>query len=226
MAPARVLSAIGGAVLAGCSTVPAPDAAASLPSMSEFCAAVQHYMAGTSLPVINVVQTDYEAFVLSKAQVKPLETQQFAWPVSNTDTTTKMLSCKMKTADHIRAEYGEAAAGEEQTCAGYNRLTYDAVLAGFSGAERKRLAFDGGRNVVFDPDELTTSGPVWLEPYAMVYVGADGALHVKGKGMRNDWTDPRYFNAPVRFRGTRYCHLIAPDYLRDLLTGAQQLAPE
>jgi hypothetical protein len=37
--------------------------------------------------------------------------------------------------------------------------------------------------------------------------------------MRNDWLDPRSASRPAQFRGTRYCHVIAPSYLRALLLG-------
>jgi hypothetical protein len=46
-----------------------------------------------------------------------------------------------------------------------------------------------------------------------------GNLVIQAKGMQNDWNDPRYLAAPPQFRGTRYCHLITPEYLRALLLG-------
>ena len=53
----------------------------------------------------------------------------------------------------------------------------------------------------------------------MRFVGSDGALHLKSKAMRNDWLDPKLKDAPARFKGTRYCHLIAPSYLLGILRG-------
>jgi hypothetical protein len=66
---------------------------------------------------------------------------------------------------------------------------------------------------------------VWLKPYDIAWAGADGALHLKSKAMRNDWLDPRYADAPARFKGTRYCHLVAPEYLKRLLTGVVAAPP-
>lgn len=191
---------------------------AKVPPLEEFCADVQHYMADTTLPVQNIVHKDYDSFVLSKAQIRPLQTEQFHWYEDETKTRLRMISCKMKTADHIRTEYGADSAGEESFCSGYNRRTLAAVLAQIPASARDSLRFDGGRNVVLDPDENTTMGPTWLEPYRMAYVEG-GLLHLKSKAMRNDWLDQRYADAPVRFRGTRYCHLVAPDYLGRLLRG-------
>jgi hypothetical protein len=205
----------------GCTTSGTrPSAADALPALPEFCADVQRYMADTRVPVENVVHTEYDAFVLSKAQIRPLRTEQYHWYEDEAKTRLKMISCKMKTADHIRSEYGADAAGIEGLCAGYNRLTLQRVLARMSREQRSALAYDGGLRVVFDGDEVTTQGPEWLAPYPMAYVGEDQALHIKAKAMRNDWLDQRYKDAPVRFRGTRYCHLVAPEHLERLLRGS------
>jgi hypothetical protein len=93
------------------------------------------------------------------------------------------------------------------------------VRAGLTRAERRQLRYDGGTHVVYEADELTTDGLVWLKPFDIAWVGADGALHLKSKAMRNDWLDPRYVNAPAKFKGTRYCHLVAPSHMKRLLLG-------
>lgn len=187
--------------------------------LDRFCADVQHYMAGTTLPVVNVVHTSYDAFVLSKAQVRPLQTEQYAWYEDDGGAHVQMISCKMKTSDHLRTEYGADQSTGEQTCSGYNALTLAKLIDSVPAAQRASLRFEGGRNVVFDDDEITPMGPVWLAPYAMARVDDAGALHVKAKAMRNDWLDPRLAKTPDRFKGTRYCHLIAPDYLARVLAG-------
>ena len=130
-----------------------------------------------------------------------------------------MVSCKMKTADHIRVEYGADQVGEDTSCAAVNERIVEGVRDSLSQAERKRLKFDGGRRILYDPDLVTTSGPVWLEPFAVLYVDPDGVLHARSKGMKNDWLDPKLANAEPRFKGTRYCHLVAPEYLRRVLLG-------
>jgi hypothetical protein len=60
---------------------------------------------------------------------------------------------------------------------------------------------------------------VWLAPFALTTIGSDGALHIHSKAMRNDWLDPALARAPPQFKGTRYCHLIAPQYLARVLRG-------
>lgn len=210
-------------LLAACATAPVSTAPVAVP-LGEFCSAAQAITSGSSIRGTNVVHSDYEEFVLSKAVIRPLRTEQYHWYEDEAKTRLKMISCKMKTADHFRTEYGADQAGEERSCADVNRQTIDQVLGAMSKTERRRLLFDHGRNIVLDPDELTNMGPVWLEPYAMSYVGTDGALHIMSKAMRNDWLDERYFQAPPKFRGTRYCHLIAPEYLARVLRGEVRLS--
>lgn len=208
--------------LSACAMAP-PRAGPSVMDLTGFCADAQQLISGTPLRPENVVHTDYDAFVLSKPEVRPLRTEQYVWYEDEARTRPRMISCKMKTADHIATEYGTDRVRGEGLCEDINRRTLARVLESMSAAERRRLAFDGGRRVVFDAEERTTEGPVWLEPYAFAYRGGDGALHLKAKAMRNDWLDPRYAQAPARFKGTRYCHLVAPQYLARLLRG--EIAP-
>jgi hypothetical protein len=210
--------------LAACTAGPRPPAGApatptAAADLTGYCAEAQAAISGVRVPAVNVVHSDYDAFVKSKPAVRPLETQQFLWYTDESRTRLRMISCKMKTADHVRTEYGADQAGEEGACTRLHERTLAAVRAAFTSAERRRLRFDQGRAVVLDPDEVATMGVEWLKPHLLAYAGADGALHLRAKGMRNDWLDPRSASRPVQFRGTRYCHVIAPSYLRALLLG-------
>ncbi len=219
-----LLTAWLAAMLVGCATpAPAPEAAAPfLPTgnaaLEGFCVRAQSLIVGTRVPSTAVVHDDYETFVKSKPLVRPLEVQQYHWSAPDGAGPIDKVSCKMKTADHLVAEYGPYAAGEDAGCAEVNRDTVRRVVAGLPRAERRRLRFDPER-IVHDPEERTTNGPVWLEPHAVAYIGRDGSLHLRTRAMRNDWLDPRYRDAPPQFKGTRYCHFVAPDHLRQLLLG-------
>jgi hypothetical protein len=196
----------------------APKATTSF-ALQNFCSEAQQLISGTTLPVENVVHIDKQAFVLSKPAVRPLRTEQFVSYMDEAQTLPKMISCKMKTSDHIATEYGAEHTRGEGLCADINRQTLERVLLAMSAAERRKLSFDRGKNVVFDPEQRTTDGPVWLSPFALARVGSDGALHIQSRAMRNDWLDPALARAPERFKGTRYCHLIAPQYLAGVLRG-------
>ncbi len=201
------------------STSAAARSATPVTTDAQFCIAAQAAITGSKVPAVNTVYADYQAFVESKPAPRPLETRQYVWFEDESRTRPKMISCKMKTADHIRVEYGADQVGDDTSCAAINELTIAAVRDALTPAERRRAKFDGGTRVVLDPDTVMTNGPLWLEPYAMAYVAPDGALHLKSKGMKNDWLDPRLANAEARFKGTRYCHLAAPEYLRRVLLG-------
>lgn len=203
-----------------CTTPSLPAATAtSNPDLSGFCTEAQQRIAGTSLRSENTLYTDYEAFVKSKPGVRPLRTEQFVWLSDEARAEPKMISCKMKTSDHIATEYGADQTTGEGQCADINRATLARVLDSMTAAERRRLRFARGTQIVFEPEIRTTEGPVWLAAFPLVTRGDDGALHIHSKAMRNDWLDPALAKAPPQFKGTRYCHLIAPQYLARLLRG-------
>lgn len=211
-------------VTAACGTVPARTVAPALPPLAQFCSAAQAKMAHTALPVENLVIGQLDEFAPSKATIRPLQTRQYNdYADVGTRSDLRQISCKMKTADHIRTEYGASAAGEEGLCADVNRSTLAGVLLAFSADERRRLRYAGGTAIVFDAEQVTTNGREWLAPYPLAWQAPDGTLHIMAKAQRNDWQDPRWVGAPPQFRGTRYCHFIAPDYLRRILLGERQV---
>jgi hypothetical protein len=219
LAMAAAASALS--LLAACAT---PGVVHSLPAVppgtnDQFCIAAQAHVTGSRVATVNRVYTDYQAFLESKPAPRPLTTRQYAWFEDDARSAPRMISCKMKTADHIRAEYGADQVGDDTSCAAVNALTLHAVLSSMTRAERGQLKFDGGRRVTFDPDLVTHSGQFWVEPFAVLALAPDGALHVKSKGLKNDWLDPRFAQQEPRFRGTRYCHLVAPEYLKRALLG-------
>ena len=204
--------------LAGCALQPIRPTAAS--TGADFCVAAQAAIVSARPVARNEVHEDFVAFTKSKPVADPLLTTQYVWRESGgSQAGPMMVSCKMKTADHLIEVYGPDAAGTDIGCSGVNEIILRQVLASLTPAERRRLRFEGGRKVSFAADIVTTQGPVWLEPYALATLGADGSLQLQAKAMRNDWLDPRYAQAPPQFRGTRYCHLVAPEYLRRLLLG-------
>ena len=184
----------------------------------DFCTQAQQWIVGTSIRSSNNVFEDFEAFTKSKPEIDPLVTTQYSWPQRSKGGAVMQISCKMKTADHLQTVYGAEVAGADIGCRGVNTKILEEVIASMTDEERAAIVFVPGESLIFEDDIVTNQGPVWLEPYAMVRQEAS-RLIIQAKGMQNDWNDARYANAPARFRGTRYCHLISPDYLRALLLG-------
>jgi hypothetical protein len=201
---------------------PDPDRAVAeaATTSDHFCSDAQRLITASRVPAVNTVYTDRDAFVSSKASARPLQTRQYGTYEDESRTQLKMVSCKMKTADHIRTEYGADQAGADASCASLNQHSLDAVLATLSRAERRRLAFGGAAGrIVVEPDEVVDNGGDWLKPFTSAWVDPGGVLHLKAKGMNKGWLDPRHASAQPQFRGVRYCHLVAPEYLRRVLLG-------
>lgn len=182
-----------------------------------FCTSIQTSIMGNKVPAENVVHPDYEAFVLSKASVDPLRNEQFT--TLGEDGLPRMVSCKMKTPDHIQEVYGEDKANNEaRTCAAINRENIAAVIASLTPEEAERRALTDAQ-IVFEEDISVMTGQSWTKPFDFVTRGENGALHIQSKRMQIDWTNILFKMAPDRFRGALYCHLIAPEYAKALILG-------
>jgi hypothetical protein len=219
------LAALSLAQTACVATGPAAAKPPPAPPLERFCEDAQRLVTGAKPPVENVVHAGYDAFVQSKPQAQPLQTQQYLWYGDQARTRLQMISCKLKTADHVRAVYGDGQAGTEGSCDAVNRLTVERVYARLARTAKSRVRLPRER-IVLDADQVRPTGEEWLKPFAMVRLESDGTLHVVSQALRTDWTDPRFAGRPERFRGTHYCHLIAPDYVERLaLGGGVEAAP-
>ncbi|MDG2244044.1 MAG: hypothetical protein P8L66_11180 [Rhodospirillaceae bacterium] len=182
-----------------------------------FCTSIQTSIMGNKVPAQNVVHPDYEAFVLSKASIDPLRNEQFT--TLGKDGLPRMVSCKMKTPDHIQEVYGEDKANHEaRACAAINRENVAAVLANLTQEEAKRRYLTDAQ-IIFEEDISVMTGSSWTKPFNFVTSGENGAIHIQSKRMQIDWTNILFKMAPDRFRGALYCHLIAPEYAKDLILG-------
>lgn len=203
---------------AGCATGPAPEAPTAL---ADFCLEAQRVVVNTEVRPALVVHEDFDAFVKSKASIEPLTIHQYVWEEDGAPGRPVMVSCKLKSADHLNTALGGGTAGPDGRCQDLNRLNHQRIAA--------RLGAAGNQPVVFDEQEEVSNtenpgmtGPDWLKPYTMTYRDRAQVLHVRSKGFRVDWLDARYQAMPGRFRGVQYCHFIAPEYLERLLSGQVQ----
>ena len=99
-----------------------------------------------------------------------------------------------------------------------NEQIYELVLRGIDEPRFKQVVFDSN-----EPTDRTIAsnmtGPQWLLPYTLTSIDAAGALHVAASGFVIKFDDPRYQRFPPSWRGTHYCHLVAPEYLAAMLRG-------
>ena len=177
----------------------------------------QYLLTGTRVRAANRVHQDYDAFVLSKAQINPLTTQQLVRHLDGPQEGARMISCKLKTVDHLVATFGSDAASGEGRCGDIHRQMAIELAAAEPGS--LEVVVDADLVVDIHAAEGTALGPQWLEPHQLAYQDNQGRLHIRGKEFRVDWGEPRFAAAPPQFRGIHYCHVIAPDYLRRLAVG-------
>lgn len=214
-------SALPAAILvltAGCAAGPGAEQPTAL---ADFCLEAQRVVVNTEVRPSLVVHEDFDAFVKSKASIEPLTIHQYVWYEEGAPARPVMVSCKLKSADHLNTAMGNGTAGPDGRCQDLNRLNHRRIAA--------RLGAAGSQPVVFDEQEEVSNtenpgmtGPDWLKPYTMTYRDRAQVLHVRSKGFRVDWLDARYQAMPGRFRGVQYCHFIAPEYLERLLLGQVQ----
>jgi len=207
-----VLAAAG-----GCTTQTAARVTPA-PPLTEFCLEAQRVVVRTEVMPALVLHTDFDGFVKSKAAIEPLTIQQYIWYEDDDQARPVMVSCKLKSADHLNEAFGKGTSAGNGRCQDMNRLTYERLQSARAPAVVPRVVFDPAE-VVDNPANPGMTGPDWLKPYEMTWRDQDGVLHVRSKGFRVDWTDPQFATMPGRFRGVQYCHLIAPEYLARLVSG-------
>ena len=187
-------------------------------AIGDFCQLAQQVVTRTSHPFTLEHYTDFAAFARSKAHIDPPTIRQYTWYEDEAQTRPAMISCKLKSADHLNIVFGEGTAGPDGLCQDMNRLTLAQV--------KEHLGERAGFVMTLDPHEDVmrgngggSVGPEWLAPYVMIEQTEPGHLLLRSKGFRVDFADPRFADRPEEFRGIHYCHLAAPGYLERLLTG-------
>jgi hypothetical protein len=215
-----------GLAAAGCASDPRPVVVGqpmTIPTVNDYCSIAQKEIASSRVPARNVVVTDFQAFSRASPSVKPLETLQYVGFSDPQRTKPRMISCKLHSAERIRAEYGATAAGESTTCARLNRRTLDAVMLTLSDRQKRKMPFKGSIGVLLDPDEQATSESQWLESFTMVQTDAGGTLRIRAKSLGGGNLRVSSKAKANATGGRQYCHLIAPDYLKRILLGEVKL---
>jgi hypothetical protein len=213
-----------GLVASGCASDKRPVVVGQpivIPALNDYCANAQKEVASSRVPARNVLVTDYQAFSRATPSVKPLETLQYVGYSDPQRSKARMISCKLHSAERIRAEYGATAAGESTTCARLNRRTLDAVMLSLTDRQKKKTPFKGTIGVLLDPDEQAATESQWLESFTMVQTDAGGTLRIRAKSLGAG--NLRVSSKAGAGNGRQYCHLIAPEYLKRILTGEVQL---
>jgi len=204
-------------LLAACTAqAPKPFTLSKLPAADTYCLDAQRVVTRTTVPMNLLVHEDFAAFVKSKAVIEGPTIHQFNW--YDQDGNIQGISCKMKSADHLNIEFGDGSAGPDGYCQDMNTQVYELTLRQISDPSYTSVTFDLSERL--DTKEQSAMiGPTWLKPFTMTYHDPAGGLHIATKGFVINFSDPRYQKFPASWRGTHYCHLVAPEHMERLLSG-------
>ncbi len=185
------------------------------PASADFCLSVQKFLANTAVEATNTVFTDMPAYRHSKPSPNPLLIYQV---VTYAGKLPIMVSCKVKTAAHLRATYGPQAAGVQRFCPAVTRELLATAVGALrqdndAGAAERAAAF------VIDEDEPYMTGRDYLADFPLSYRGADGAVHVSSHGLFQNYDSWITAVLPRQVQGQSYCHLATVEYLTALARG-------
>lgn len=211
----------------------------SAAARSNYCVRAQQLVAGTDLVSQNVVHDTIESFVESDAtpydtedgRDLPLTTHQFITRVEHPGEGRLMdavLSCKLKSGEAIQYHYGQSEGALGHFCTDAHADIADRVFDALTGAERQRLVYDRS-DIVLVPDQASMGGGDWtsgqpqggdFQTPTIARAMPDGSLALQAKALivPTVGVDIPPFVGRNK-QGTHYCHLIAPEHLRELVTG-------
>jgi hypothetical protein len=185
------------------------------PTSDEFCKAVQRILADTEIEATNTIFDNMPDYRASKPSPNPLMIYQV---VTYDGAMPIEVSCKVKTADHLRAEYGDDAAGEQVYCPEVTRRIKAQAIAELEIEDPEAAA--RARSFVVEETEPYLMGSQYLADFELSFVGEDGNIHLPAPGLQTDWENWLIWIMPNRVRGQTYCHLPTVAYLKGLANGA------
>lgn len=211
---------------------------------NDFCTRAQQVLASTQMWSTNIVHSSLDAFTGSSAApyfsptnlsaynakgvdgyTLPLTTQQYT--SSRELGTTGMyipvvISCKMKTAEALAISF-PGYSGAQRTCRDIHQNIVADVYSTLTAVERRMLRWQENQ-ILYNADTYSVAGPTWLYPLPylprVAAITAGGALRFTGRAITVPSTDPSpdTLVGPDK-KGSYYCHLASPDYVRALILG-------
>ncbi len=188
------------------------------PSSADFCLAAQRFMANTAVEATNTVFTDMPSYRHSKPSPNPLLIYQV---VTYAGKLPIMVSCKIKTAAHLRAVYGPGAAGAQLFCPAVTRALLATTVAALRQNNEPEAA-DRAAAFVIDEDEPYVTGRDYLADFPLSFRGPDGAIHISSHGLFQNYDSWITAILPRQVQGQSYCHLATVEYLTALARGEME----
>lgn len=185
------------------------------PAAGGYCQAAQQILASTTLTGDVTVFTDMPAYRKSKSAANPHRIYQV---VTYAGDLPIAVSCKVKTAAHLRAVYGPEAAGTQRRCADLTGRARDQAVARLEAAGQPEAAARA-RALVLDDNEPYVTGQEYLGDFPLSYVDDTGSVHLNSPGLFQNYDSWITRFLPWQVRGQHYCHTATAGYIEALATG-------
>ncbi len=186
------------------------------PSASpQFCVALQGFLASTTLAAENTLFDDMPSYRHSKPSAEPLKIYQV---VTYAKQRPIVVSCKMKTAAHLRAVYGSHTAGDQKFCPDAARALQQQAVAELEHEGQADLAKKLAVAIV-DQDEPFITGQAYLKDFQTLYNDASGVLHIRSPGLYQEYDSWYTVLLPDFLKGQSYCHLATVESLKAVAAG-------
>ena len=184
------------------------------PRSPEFCAMVQRVLANTDMTPNVTVFDNMPDYRSSKPSIEPLNAYQL---VTYSGDMPIIVSCKVKTSDHLQTEFGEDAAGKQRFCPEFTQMLLDQAVAELQESNPDAAAVAAG--FIVENTEPYATGSSYLGEYNPLYRDAEGKVHIVTPGLQTDWGNWMFWLLPNRLRGQTYCHLPTTQLLQAVATG-------
>ena len=200
-------------------------------AVDRFCVEAQKIVGGTTVEAEIVLWNgDPEGFTASNAlpyqetgEDLPFTVQQYTNSETDPVEYPKVISCKMKGNDDIIALGVDDSAGPGASCKEVIETVVEAVKATLTTTESEQAAENNIGAVVVQGDNAQFFGSQWVNPLPPeVACAQQGTLYLQGKSLPVPRSSPLQFLLPNEWLGVQYCHLPAPEYVRNLMTGQVQ----
>jgi hypothetical protein len=185
------------------------------PADEGYCMAAQQILASTTLTGSNTIFTDMPEYRHSKPSADPHRIYQVVTYAGNLPV---VVSCKTKTAAHLRAVYGPEAAGTQYFCPELGRRVQRQAVAELTAAGDAEAAARAAAFVV-DDNEPYMTGRDYLADFELSNRAADGNVHLNSFGLFQNYDSWITRFLPWQVQGQSYCHVATVDYVKALARG-------
>lgn len=188
------------------------------PTSADFCLAAQQILASTTLTGTNTVFTDMPEYRHSKPSADPHRVYQV---VTYAGAMPVAVSCKTKTAAHLRAVYGPDAAGTQYFCPELGRRVQRQAVDELTAAGETDAAARAAA-MVLDQNEPYLTGRDYLADFELISKAADGSLHLSSPGLFQNYDSWITRFLPWQVQGQSYCHVATVEHVKAVARGEME----